>query len=338
MVSLNTLTAAGAMMTGIGLLGQYIPLYYISIMLLRVIGCHVYRIRRDKDRVKGITKLLEKETISSALVWEFGKVRPGGYFMGRECFGYYSDGGMDSETEIIITTTPAKFQKLMDETVVECNSLSFDHIPPSKRPPVNPKNVLIWSRAGSYTNIYYRSTQVDMSSIEPIGEQVAIVDDIVQKYKERQRMVAFVYGITGAGKSTLGLFIAKQLGGIYCHTFNPSEPGDTFENLLRDTETMDEDERKPIIIVIEEANEMIRAAHTNQVTLHKNVTTQVKSKGTFNTFLDNMMFHTKVVLILTSNESKEQIDALCPSYLRVGRIYEYYSMLKPLEVMDSLKN
>jgi hypothetical protein len=244
MVSINTLTAAGAMMTGIGLLGQFMPIYYISVVLLRLLGCQTYRIRRDKDRIKGITKVLEKETMSSTFVWEFGKVRPGGYFMGRECFGYYSDTGMDSDMEIIISTSPEKFQKLMDETVVECNSLSFDHIPPSKRPPLNPKNVLIWSRAGSYTNIYYRSTQVDMSSIEPIGEQIHVVEDIVKKYKSRQRLVAFVHGVTGAGKSTLGLFVAKQLSGLYCHTFNPSEPGDTFENLLRDTETLDDDDER----------------------------------------------------------------------------------------------
>jgi hypothetical protein len=95
---------------------------------------------------------------------------------------------------------------------------------------------------------------------------------------------------------------------------------------------MDEYEKKPIVIVIEEANEMIRAAHKGEVTLHKNVTTQVKSKGTFNTFLDNMMFHKGVVLILTSNESKEEIDTLCPSYLRRGRVDAYYSMMKALEV------
>jgi len=332
MVSLNTLTAAGAMMTGIGLLVQFIPVYYISLLFLRLLGCQTYRIRRDKDRVKGVTKLLEKETISTAFVWEYGRVRPGGSFFGRKCFGYYTEN--ESDMEIYISTTPEKFKELMDETVVETNTLSFDFIPPGKRPPINPKNVLIWSRAGSYTNIYYRSTQIDMSSIEPIGDQLYIVEDIVNKYRARQRLVVFVHGVTGAGKSTLGLFVAKQLSGLYCHTFNPSEPGDTFENLLRDTETMDEDEKKPLIVVIEEANEMIQAAHANNVTLHKNVTTQVKSKGTFNTFLDNMMFHNKVILILTSNQSKEEIDTLCPSYLRRGRVNAYYSMMKPLEVMD----
>jgi hypothetical protein len=333
MVSLNTLTAAGAMMTGLGLLGQFIPVNNIGVLFLRFLGCQTYRIRRDKDRVKGVTKILEKETISTAFVWEYGRVRPGGSFFGRDCFGYYTEN--DSDTEIYISTTPEKFKKLMDETVVESNTLSFDFIAPNKRPPINPKNVLIWSRAGSYTNIYYRSTQIDMSSIEPIGEQVHIIEDIVAKYKQRERLVAFVHGVTGAGKSTLGLFVAKQLNGLYCHTFNPSEPGDTFDNLVRETETMgEEDERKPIVVVIEEANEMIRTAHTKSATIHKNVTTQVKSKGTFNTFLDNLMFHKKVVLILTSNESKEDIDVLCPSYLRRGRINAYYSMMKPLEVMD----
>lgn len=320
-------------MTGIGLLGQFIPIYYISVLFLRLVGCQSYRIRRDKDRIKGITKVLEKETISTALVWEFGRVRPGGYFFGRECFGYYSDAGCDSEVEIIICMSPTKFQKLMDETVVECNTLSFDLVPPNKRLPMNKKSLLVWSRAGSYTNVYYRSMQIDVSNIEPIGEQVDIIDDIVRRYKKRSQLTIFIHGVTGAGKSTLGLFVAKQLSGLYCHTFNPTDPGDTFENLLRDTETIDgEEERKPLVIVIEEANKMIRAAHTEDIHLHKNVMTQVKSKGTLNTFLDNMMFYRKVILIMTSNESKEDVDVLCNSYLRVGRVHACYSMMKALEV------
>jgi len=48
-----------------------------------------------------------------------------------------------------------------------------------------------------------------------------------------------------------------------------------------------------------------------------------------------MIFYKNVIFILTSNESKESLDALDPAYLRKGRIDATYEMLEEL-VLDKL--
>jgi len=94
----------------------------------------------------------------------------------------------------------------------------------------------------------------------------------------------------------------------------------------------DEDNTVPAIIVLEEVDTIIKAIHTNTVKLNKEVPTSIYNKSTWATFLDDMIFYKNVILILTSNESKESIDSLDPAYLRKGRIHATYSMNYPLQV------
>ena len=144
-------------------------------------------------------------------------------------------------------------------------------------------------------------------------------------------MTVFLQGVSGAGKSTVGILIAKELGGSFCHTFNPSNPGDSLHSLAREAEIADDD-GKPLIVVIEEVNTLIRAVHMNEIKLHKDIQTLVYNKSTYNTFFDDMILFKNVVLILTSNESLDELSSLDPCYLRRGRVDAYFSMMKPLEI------
>jgi SpoVK/Ycf46/Vps4 family AAA+-type ATPase len=140
----------------------------------------------------------------------------------------------------------------------------------------------------------------------------------------------FLHGICGAGKSTIGLLLAKELKGSFCHTFNPTNPGDSLHNLVREAE-VEYDEKRPLVIVIEEVNTLIRQVHANEITLHKNVQTSVYNKSTYNTFMDDMALYKNVVLILTSNESVDEVNAIDPCYLRTGRVDAWYSMMNEID-------
>ena len=50
--------------------------------------------------------------------------------------------------------------------------------------------------------------------------------------------------------------------------------------------------------------------------------------------MDDLIFY-KIVLIFTSNTSKKDIDKIDPSYLRQGRIDEYFYMGK--QINEKLK-
>lgn len=329
---MNTITALCTTVAGIGFLGQMSFLPYIPVILLRFLGCSRFSIRNDRDRVKGALKLLDETTRSSSSVFEYGKLRPSGVFVGWKCFGYYKDGGKDgdAEMEIVLFTSESYFKEILAKSVTPCEALCFSSTP-SKPGTQHRAECLVdvWNRRGSYMSLYYTPFKIDLANITPIGEQAVAVQNIVEAYQKRKRVVAFLHGKTGTGKSTVGLLVAKELRGSYCHDFNPTEPGDTFMNLLRDTQRVDE-EPVPLVVVIEEIDTLIQMIHSGNHMRHKNVTTSVHNKGTFNTFLDDMIFHTKVIIIMTSNMSKEDIDKLDTSYLRAGRVDTYFSMMRPV--------
>jgi len=187
-------------------------------------------------------------------------------------------------------------------------------------------------RQGQYKNFYYPSIKLDVSHINPIGDQVRVADDIIKLYKKKGRAVVFIHGVSMAGKSTIGYLVAKSLKGHYCHTFNPTDPGDHFQRMIGELNPRDE-EHVPIIIVLEEANEIIHAIHNKTVQKIIEIPTPVHNKGTWTTFLDDLVFYQDVILILTSNESKADLDALDPAYLGLGRIDASYSMMNQLPLV-----
>jgi len=320
------LTSLITTLAGLGFLGQFTILLQIPIILLKAAGYSTFRVRNDRDTVKGLLKLLNEETYSSSTVYEYGKELPSGMFIGWKCFGYYSDASRDSDngTEIVIFTSKKNFKDVLRRSVMPCESVVLDK---TDQTVVNsrPRPIKIWNRHGTYTHLYYSDFKVDLSFIYPMGDQGHIMRDIIERYNKAKRLVSFVYGVTGAGKSTLGLLIAKELNGAYCHDFNPTDPGDSFKNLMRDTKS-DTDTSGPLVIVMEEIDTTIKMIHEGSVPRHSKAITSIHNKATFNSLLDDMIFHRNMIIILTSNKTKEEIDSLDASYLREGRVNACYTM------------
>jgi len=301
-------------------------LWFISIagdpilFLLQQIGIRYFIVRNDEDKVKSVYKILEKKTVASKFSFQYGKLYPAGIFLGWNCIGYLTSNDRNSgaSAEIHIFTTNSFFNKIITEEAV---------IPRFEGKPSEQQNLKVLSKSGSYTNTYYSSRSLEVSSFLPQGDQAMITREIIDLYRKKRRVTVFLNGICGAGKSTIGLLIAKELKATFCHTFNPFSPGDFLHSLVRDAETEAEN---PLVVVIEEVNSLIRVIHEDKNILHKDVRTHVYNKSTFNTFLDDMPLFNNVILILTSNESKETIDLLDPCYLRKGRVDLYYSMMTPL--------
>jgi hypothetical protein len=317
---------------GFGLLSVISSLLTPFLFLFQLCGVRYYIIRRDDEKTRAISKILQNTTMNSITLFQSGNFHPYGYFVNWKCAGFYNyTNSYDNiSAEIHILTTVKYFNSLFETDKVSVsfalNKKITDVSTATEEAVITApiQSINIYSRFGSYTSIFYSRIRIDVQHLEPCGQQGEIVDSICKTFSEKRRGVFFIHGISGAGKSTIGLLVATRLKGTFCHTFNPTEPGDTLPILLRETEPSTD---KPTIILIEEINTFIRVLHNETIPRHKNITTCIRNKSTYNTFMDDLFLYQNVMIIMTSNESKDTIDALDPCYLRKGRVDEYYSMM-----------
>jgi hypothetical protein len=314
---------------GLGILSLFAPILTPLLFLLKICGINYYTIRNDEERVRAAIKVLHKNTISSTIIFQYGNFFPSGTFIGFYCIGYYTYANSREfgSSEVHIITTKDSFLKLVESTKVTSVFAKDKPIDEIMKEEMEKEPLLIFGREGGYTNLFYSRLRLDVQGLEPKGQQKEIIEDICKIYKEKRRGVFFIHGISGAGKSTIGLLVAKKLNGTFCHSFNPTDPGDTLHLLLRDTEPSDE---TPTVIVLEEVNTLIRHVNEGVIEKHKEITTLIHNKMTYNTFIDDLILYKNVIIIMTSNEDKQTIDLLDPSYLRKGRVDEYYTMMEVL--------
>ena len=317
----------------------------LFLMFLYFFQIRHYVIQEEREATRKILKFLEKETRSVSSKHLYGKELPCGYFFGPHCIGYINKTrGYDSEDMIHILTTTAFYKRLTEKQVSIMKPLLVKDAAAAEVPeegiqgaqgaqePLEKQSIQVYSRLGSYTNFYYRSVKLDVSHIQPIGAQIPIVKNIIDLYLTNGRATVFLHGVSCAGKSSVGYLVAKEVKGNFCHTFNPTDPGNAFSAMVQDTRENGDD--APLVVVLEEVDVILRAIHGNKVSLNPKVPTSVTNKGSWSTLLDDMIFYKNIIFILTSNESKEKLDALDPAYLRKGRVDATYEMLEelPLEV------
>ena len=321
-----------AIITAIGFsaLHLFSVLFTPLLFAVRSLGLHYYIIRNDDEKTRAVAKVLQASAISSITLFQQGSYQPSGCFINNRCMGYYvhssSYGG--SSVEIHLFARESYFKSLVETVKAPISFAKTQTQTQTQTVPVS-NSITVFSRMGSYTNIYYSRTRIEVHDFEPRGQQGEVVDSICDSFAKHKRGVFFIHGVSGAGKSTIGMLIANRLKGTFCHTFNPTDPGDTLHHLLRDLEPLEE---QPTIILLEEVNTMIRELHENNIQKHKNVTTCIHNKSTYNTFMDDLILYRNVMIIMTSNESKEKMDELDPCYLRKGRVSEYYSIMEPLPI------
>jgi len=297
----------------------------LTLMILKFFNIGYYIIKNDEKRINEIIKILEKTTISTITLYEFGKNRPLGIFVGWKYIGVYNDAPSDysSRKELYMITFDYILKKLINDDNDENNSkkvsdhviLNIDQYIPLKKN--NNKKITIYERAGTYLRLYYEKRIFDISKFCPTDKQSPIIESIINIYNKKNNASVFISGDAGSGKSMIGFLLAKELNAKLVRTFNPIEPGDNMISMIREIEPTDEN---PLIIMMDEADILINKITENKIVQHKNIPIMIYDKITFNRFMDDMMFYDNVILILTSNQSKQSIDSLDSSFLRSGRI------------------
>lgn len=181
--------------------------------------------------------------------------------------------------------------------------------------------IRVYERTGSYQNMYFYKRDLPTTILPSArGAQKRIIHMIEKLLREKSRVVAFVHGPPGAGKSMVGLLLAQHLSGRFCNTLRPWQPGDQLCDLFNEVEpTADH----PLVIVFDEVDRVLLKIHAEAIPPHAKIPISVMNKVGWNRMLDEIDWglYPHVVLIMTSNHPPEYVQKLDRSYLRPGRVH-----------------
>jgi len=154
----------------------------------------------------------------------------------------------------------------------------------------------------------------------PTPSQAPVIDIIVKEFNTKAKARVLITGPVGCKKSEIAWLIAKETGGIICNVWNPCQPGHSVHDIVYHAKTSKD---HPLILCLEEVNMMIRSIHdinTQACTDFFRVATY--DKNSWNTMLDNISRMNNVILIMTANESRKDLESYTGdgSYLRNGRV------------------
>jgi len=302
-----------------------IPILYTFPMIL----AHFFKIQGYKisDQTE-CNQLINKLQIRRSVFYQNG--RPFGLFYGKWYIGYiYSNEtqhGSQGQIMYIIMKratyeiTTGKTSLLRPDTA----STSATAVPENKIIDIRERRGNPWW--WEYSDRKYDATK--FLKREPRDYQQNIIDDILSiiKNKSSRSGTFFIYGEPGTGKSLLTLLLAKQIGAYYCDTWKPTDPGD---NLSKVYSTISPDDDKPLVLVLEECDKLIINVLDGNVKPHLYIPIPMMDKSDWNSMLDKVTdlgFYPNLILILTSNISRDEIHEKDASVLRDGRIDKAYHM------------
>ena len=303
-----------------------IPVLYTFPMIV----AHLFKIQGYKitDQTE-CNQLINKLNIKRSVFYNNGK--PFGLFYGKWYIGYIgsneSQHGSQGLTMYIImkrATYDATTDRL-DNTTLSNTTTAADTAATEKR------IIDIRERRGNPWWWEYSDRKYDATKFlkrDPRDYQQNIIDDILSviRNKSSRSGTFFIYGEPGTGKSLLTLLLAKQIGAYFCDTWKPTDPGD---NLSKVYSTISPDDNKPLVLVLEECDKLIMNVLDGNVKPHLYIPIPMMDKSDWNSMLDKVTdlgFYPNLILILTSNISRDEIHEKDASVLRDGRIDKAYHM------------
>lgn len=186
------------------------------------------------------------------------------------------------------------------------------------------RSMTIFERVGAFTHVWFKKRSITLQAVTPRPDQDAVLRLIADHQAIRAHTVVYLYGPAGGGKSMLGPMLADRIGGSYCNTLKPWQPGDTLADLYAEAEPS---ATKPLVVAFDEVDVALMAIHAG-IPSHKTTPILIPDKAGWNRFLDEIDrgLYPHLVLLLTSNRTPDFIRGLDPSYIREGRVDILYEI------------
>jgi len=298
----------------VGLLSQITHIIWsIPFLILRIFRTNLYHITNTSEQTEILNKF---NTYGFSSYFYDGK--PAGFIFSWWFIAlvrYEESDWRSPKRHIMLFTYPKGLNFLKTQSKVEIQSVSDDELKPQ----------YLECGTNPYNNQWTKRS-LDLDYLEPNSDQQIVIDEIIENFNKSKSKtyVSYLYGPRGTGKTSVGLFIAKQLNGFYTDNFHPSKPGFTISNLYS---YVTPNSKQPLIISIDEFDILLENIHNETIREHKEIRIEVMNKRDWNKLLDNLpMFYQNVIIILSSNKSPEEINELDPSYIRYPRVNKIYHM------------
>jgi Mrp family chromosome partitioning ATPase len=223
-----------------------------------------------------------------------------------------------------IITTRNTYEELMRDEELEKPQ-------PTQRPlTFTEKLSVVEKSVGTFSNTYYlKRTIEDYSCPKPYDDQKEVIDLVLDCYNRQKHCVVFVSGPPNAGKSFLGILLAKALNGLYCKDFTPWYPGDGLRDLYAYCRDLDEPS-KHVILSLDEIDDALHKISNGEIERNKNVMTSVMDKQGWVSMFDDIErgLFPQLLVLMTSNKPLKQLQEELgdESYLRKGRIDLYFTL------------
>ena len=176
-------------------------------------------------------------------------------------------------------------------------------------------------------NAFCEESRLVPKRIDPtmISKQDKIAEEIVSDYKERMKLndwpegnsVVLLSGKPGVGKSTIAILVAQMLNGVLCACFRPTESGTSLQEILNYRDSSHAG--KTLVLLVDEFDTIVRNVHAEKLKASTKHITEVTDKASLNGFMDRIATVQNLIVILTTNWTVDQFNALDTSYVRKGR-------------------
>lgn len=183
---------------------------------------------------------------------------------------------------------------------------------------------------GNYHNWNYRIRNLPLE-IDSHDYQDKIINEMWEIYKKQGYLTSYLYGKVGAGKTCIGHLLAKKKKSQIYNNFNPTQPGETLDNLYSYS---DKSLNSPLVIIIDEFDMILKKITNSEIIPHEHVPIFIDSKQSWNNFLDSIERgqYPNLILILISNSGPDEINKLDPCYVREGRVHYVREVVKNIKL------
>lgn len=301
----------------VGFIGTCHALFYIILNIcLKPFGVHAreYSTNADPSAVTVIGKYIKEHHMCSTST---RGDKPVGLIFGKWFVAYittFTIPQRDSSSMGYVVTfwssNEGHTKSLMDDS----NNLK-------KKNKSNIKTIPTWRPVGNYKAGSLEKFDIPFNNVS-CPEQTEVVTYMMKMIATSiangygKRLSVMIAGPSGTGKTQIAKQLAHTMNATMCDDFNPTSPGQSLASLIK---TIKPDGENPLVLLLDECDEMMRKIHSG-VKDHEFFVTEAIGKASWNRFMDRMCEYDNVFVILTMNSTFNEISELDTSYARPGRV------------------